>query len=188
MLTSTARVIAIISVVLAGVFIVLAHRRRPDLPASEIALSVYFTDPTRALMTSAYAAIAAALLSTAFLLALNMRAALFVAVVACCVGAALLIPVVATTQRNAAVMRSEAIRCVHRYSATAAFLAVGVAMAVSAWSAIGDANVLVAIPAVIGTVLVSQVIRNNLNPPHGRRQRLLFVALGVWIVAIAITG
>ncbi len=85
-----ARIIAVAGVVLAGVLILAAHRRRRELPAREIALSVYFTEPTRAIMTAAYAAIAVALVATACLeLDLADRAGA-VAAVACVVAAILL--------------------------------------------------------------------------------------------------
>lgn len=183
-----ARVVAIASVILAGAFVVIAHRRRPELPASEIALSVYFTAPTRATMLSAYAAIMAALLSTAFVLTIGTHVAGLVSAVACCVGAVLLAPVVATTQRNATVVRSETIRRIHRHAAAAAFLAVGVAMAMSAYAAIIEADMQIAILGVFGAALVIPVLRSKPGAAHGLRQKLLLATLGLWIMAIAITG
>jgi Sec-independent protein secretion pathway component TatC len=183
-----ARIVAITGVILAGVLIVIAHRRRPELRASEIALSVYFTDPTRATMTSAYAAIMAALFSTAFALATDMHVAALVTAVACCVGAVLLVPVVATTQRNATIVRSETIKRVHRYAAAAAFVAVGVAMAVSACAAITEANVPVVIFGFFGAALVILVLRSKPGAAHGLRQKILLATLGLWIVVIAIAG
>ncbi len=183
-----ARVIAISGVILAGVLIVIAHRRRPELRASEIALSVYFTAPTRAIMVSAYAAIMAALLSTAFVLAIDMQATPFVSAMACCAGAVLLAPVVATTQRDAAIMRSEAVRRIHRHAAAAAFVAVGVAMVASACAAITEADAPVATLGVLGAVLVARVLRSKPGAGYGLRQKLMLATLGLWIVSIAMTG
>lgn len=183
-----ARMVAIVGVVAAGTLIVVAHRRRPELRESEIALSVYFTAPTRGTMTAAYAAIMAALLSTAFTLATTMHAAALATAVACCAGAALLVPVVATTPREATIIRSEATRRVHRYAAAAAFVAAGVAMAVSACAAIAEGNAPVAILGCLGAVLVIRVLRSRPGAEHGLWQKRLLAALGLWIVSIAIAG
>ncbi|MFZ5635838.1 MAG: hypothetical protein ACOY82_04555 [Pseudomonadota bacterium] len=183
-----ARVVAIASILFAGALIVVAHRRRPELRASDIALSVYFTAPTRATMVFAYAAIMAALLSTAFVLAMDRHLATLASAVACCVGAALLAPVAATTQRDATIVRRETIRRIHRHAAAAAFAAVGVAMAVSACAAIAVANAPIAILGLWGAVLVIRVLRSKPGAAHGLRQKCLLAMLGLWIVAIATTG
>lgn len=183
-----ARVVAIVGVILAAVLIMVAHRRRPELGASEIALSVYFTVPTRATMVCAYAGIMAALLSTAFVLTMDMHATALVTAAACCVGAVLLIPVVATTQRHATVARSEVTKRTHRYAAAAAFVAVGVAMTVSACAAIAEANMLVAVLGFVGAVLVIRVLRSKPGAAHGLRQKLTLAILGLWILAITIAG
>jgi hypothetical protein len=183
--TTLAKIVAIAGVLLAGILIVVAHRRRPDLPASEVALSVYFTVPTRSIMHSAYAAIAAALISVAFLLALNMGIASIVVAVACCIGAALLVPVIATTQRDATIVRSDEIRRAHRYAAATAFASVGLAMAVSVFAVMVKSNAAVPILGAVGTVLVSLVLRSRPGPTHGLRQKLFLFVLGLWIMAIA---
>ena len=139
-------------------------------------------------MTSAYAAIVVALSSTAFVLTTHTHIAATVTAVACCAGAVLLLPVVATTQRNATVVRSEAIRLVHRYAAAAAFVAVGVAMAVSAYAAIAEANALIAILGFLGSVLVIRVLWSKPGAVYGLRQKLLLATLGLWIVSIAMAG
>jgi hypothetical protein len=186
--TTIARVAAIACVVLAGALIVIAHRRRPELRASEIALSVYFTAPTRATMTAAYAAIMAALLSAAFVLATDMHPATLVSAAACYVGAVLLAPVIVTTQRNAAIVRSETIKRIHRHAAGAAFVAVGVAMAVSARVAIAETNAPVAMLGLLGAILVALVLRSKPGGGYGLRQKLMLATLGLWIVSIAMTG
>jgi hypothetical protein len=180
-----AKIVAIVGVLLAGILIVAAHRRRPDLPAFEVALSVYFTAPTRSIMHCAYAAIATALISVAFLLALNMSIASLAVAVACCIGSALLVPVVVTTQRDAMIVRSDEIRRAHRYAAAVAFASVGVAMAVSVFAAIVKSNVVVPILGAVGAVLVSLVLRSRPGPTHGLRQKLFLFVLGLWIIAIA---
>lgn len=184
----TARFFAVVGVILAGVLIIFAHRRRPELRASETALSAYFTHPTRAIMAFAYAAIAAALLSTAFILSREMNAPAAVAAAACCVGAMLLVPVVATTSRSPLATRTEMTKRAHRYAAAGAFVAVGVAMAVSACTAIADANALVAVLGFFGAVLVIRVIHGNSGAKHGLWQKLLLVILGLWIMASALTS
>jgi hypothetical protein len=183
--TTLPKIVAITGVLLAGILIVVAHRRRPELPASEVALSVYFTAPTRSIMHFAYAAIAAALISVAFLLALNMGVASLVAAVACCIGSALLVPVVATTQRDATILRSDEIRRAHRYAAAAAFASVGVAMAVSVFAAIVRPNAAVPILGALGAVLVILVLRSRPGPTHGLLQKLFLFVLGLWIIEIA---
>ncbi|MFZ5637044.1 MAG: hypothetical protein ACOY82_10740 [Pseudomonadota bacterium] len=183
-----ARVVTITSVLFAGALIVVAHRRRPELRTSDIALSVYFTAPTRATMVFAYAAIMAALLSTAVVLAMDRHVAAQASAVACCVGAALLAPVVATTQRDVMIVRSETVRRLHRHAAAAAFVAVGVAMAASACAAIAEANAVVVVPGFLGAVLVLRVLRSKPGAAHGLRQKCLLAMLGLWIVAIATTG
>lgn len=183
-----ARILAVAGVVLAGVLILVAHRRRRELPAREIALSVYFTDPTRATMTAAYAAIALALVATACLELDRASGAETVAAVACVVAAILLAPVAWTTQRNALVVRSNAIRRAHRYAAVSAFLAAGVAMAASAVGAITRANMPVLLLGVIGAALVAVVLRSQPGPTYGLWQKLLLGVLGGWIVAVAAAG
>lgn len=185
MSTTLAKILAIACVLLAGILIVVAHRRRPDLLASEVALSVYFTAPTRSIMLSAYAAIATALIFVSFLLALNMGIASLVAAAACCIGSALLVPVVATTQRDATIVRSDEIRRAHRYAATVAFASVGVAMAVSAFAAIDKSNAAIPILGAFGAVLVSLVLTSRPGPMYGLRQKLFLFVLGLWIMAIA---
>lgn len=185
---SFVKIVAITSALLAGVLIVVAHRRRPDLLMSETALSIYFTDPTRGIMTFAYAAIAASLVSTAFVTGINTHTASLVAAVACSVGALFLIPVVATTQRNATVVRSDAVRRIHRFAAATAFASAGVAMAVSAIGAAMRGNTSVALLGVAGVLLVSRTLASKPGPTHGLRQKQFLVVLGLWIVATAITG
>lgn len=185
---STARIFAVVGVILAGVLIIIAHRRRPDLRASEMALSVYFTHPTRAIMFFAYAAIAVALLSTALILFTEIHASAAVTAAACCVGAVLLVPVVATTSPGPMTIRTETTKRVHRHAAAGAFAAVGVAMAVSACAAIADANALVAILGFSGAALVIRVLYGNPGAKHGLRQKLTLIILGLWIVAIAFTS
>jgi hypothetical protein len=182
------KIVAITGVLLACALIIVAHRRRPDLQASETALSIYFTDPTRTIMTCAYAAIAASLVSTSVVIGVNMRADSLVVASACCVSALFLIPVVGTTQRNATVVRSDEIRRAHRYTAVSAFASAGVAMAVSSIYAGIDGNVSVAVLGAAGVVLVSRTLMSKPGPTHGLRQKQFLVVLGLWIVAIAISG
>jgi hypothetical protein len=185
---SFVRIVAIAGVLLAGALIMIAHRRRPDLPASQTALSIYFTDPTRAIMTSAYAAIAGSLVFTAFVIGINTHTASLVAAVACCICALFLIPVVATTQRHATVVRSDAIRRTHRYAAATAFASAGVAMAASSICAAMEGNTSIAMLGAAGVVLVSRTLMSTPGPTHGLRQKQCLVVLGLWIVATAITG
>lgn len=182
-----ARIAAIAGVLIAGVLIGAAHRRRRDLQAREIALSVYFTEPTRATMAAAYAAIAVALLATAWLELDAATTAGTLTAIACTVAAVLLAPVAATTQRNATTVRSEASRLAHRYTAVCAFLAAGVGMVTSALAAF-TANVPVFLFGVIGAFLVAVVVRSQPGPTYGLRQKLLLAALGAWIVAVAASG
>ena len=100
----------------------------------------------------------------------------------------MLIPVAATTQRNATIVRSEAVKRLHRYSAIAVFLAAGIAFAVSACAAVVQTNARVAISGVIGAVLVGIVLGSKPSSVYGLRQRLVLAMLGIWIVAIATTG
>jgi len=185
---SFVKIAAITSALLAGVLIVAAHRRRPELLTSETALSIYFTDPTRSIMKFAYAAIAASLVSTAFVIGINKHAASLVAAVACCVCALFLIPVVATTQRNSTIVRSDAIRRTHRYTAATAFASAGAAMAVSAIDAAIGGKTTVAILGIAGVVLVSRALVSKPGPTHGLRQKQFLVVLGFWIVTTAFTG
>jgi hypothetical protein len=178
---------AIAGVLIAGVLIGVAHFRRPELPAIEIPLSAYFTYPTRAFMTGAYASIAVALVSTAVVLMADSKVVDVVTALACCAGAVLLGPVAATTQRSATAIRSEATRRVHRYVAVSTFLAVGVAMAVSAYAAIVRANVFIAFPGVLGAILVSIVLCSRPSPVYGLRQKLVLGVLGIWILVIVTT-
>jgi len=186
--TTIARVVASICVIVAAVLILIAHRRRPELPASEIALSVYFTDPTRSIMISAYAAIAAALFSVSVVVTTQVRTTTAVIAVACCIGAILLAPVVATTQRDITMTRSEATRRVHRYAAASSFAAIGVALAASAYAAIVDADMPVAILGFFGTIVVARVLQHKQASTHGLRQKILLAILGLWIITIAVTG
>lgn len=186
--TTIARVVASVCVIVAAVLILIAHRRRLELPASEIALSVYFTDPTRNIMISAYAAIAAALFSVSVVVTTQVRATTAVIAVACCIGAILLAPVVATTQRDITMTRSEATRRVHRYAAASAFAAIGVAMAVSACVAIKDADVPVAVLGLFGTTMVGRVLQRKQSATHGLQQKIMLATLGFWIITIAVTG
>ena len=180
-----ARLAAIASVMLAGVLIGAAHYRRRDLKAREVALSVYFTEPTRVTMATAYAAIAVSLLATARLELDAGTGAGTITAVACTVAAVLLAPVAATTQSNATASRSDATRLTHRYAAVCAFLAAGFAMAASAPAAIASANVPVFFFGVLGAFLVGVVLRSRPSPTYGLRQKLLLGALGGWIVAVA---
>lgn len=185
------KIIAVAGVLIAGVLIGVAHRRRPELPAFGTALSAYFTEPTRATMTVAYAAIAVALVSTAIVLMVDRSVAAVVAAVGSCAGAVLLVPVSATTQRNATTVRSEAIRRVHRYSAVAAFLSVGIAMAASAHPAVARAsvpNIPVTFFGVLGVVLVGVVLCSRPGATQGLRQKAMLCVLGMWILANAAAG
>ncbi|MCZ2135870.1 MAG: DUF998 domain-containing protein [Burkholderiales bacterium] len=183
-----ARFVAIAAVILAGVLVGVAHRRRRDLPFRETALSAYFTKPTRSTMNAAYAAIAAALVATALVELQAGGGVGTIAAIACAAAAVLLAPVAATTQRDAATVRSDATRRTHRRAAVAAFAAAGVAMAASAAGAFARADVPVVSLGVVGTVLVVVVLRSQPGPTYGLRQKLLLGALGGWVVAVAAVG
>lgn len=186
--TAIARVVASVCVIVAAVLILIAHRRRPELPASEIALSVYFTDPTRKIMISAYAAIAAALFSVSVIVTTQIRATATAIAAACCIGAVLLVPVVATTQRDITMTRSEATKRIHRYAAASAFAAIGVAMAVSAYVAIVDVDVPIAVLGLFGTTMAGRVLQRKQSATHGLQQKIMLAILGLWIITIAVTG
>lgn len=188
MLVPIARAAAIIGVIAAGILIVVAHRRRPEFVASDVALSVYFTYPTRGLMTSAYAAIAVALCSTAAALTTTAYGANLITAAACCIAAVLLIPVVATTQRSTVTIRREATRRAHRYAAFSAFLTIGIAMVASTYNAINEFDAPLAVLGFLGITLVVSVLKGKSAPLHGLKQRLLLAILGLWVVTIALTG
>ncbi len=184
-----ARLIAVASIILAGVLIGLAHWRRRDLPLREIALSAYFTEPTRSTMNAAYAAIAVALVATALIELHAGGGPGTIAAIACGAAASLLAPVAATTQRDAATVRSDATRRTHRRAAVAAFAAAGVAMAASAVGAFASVDdVPVFSLGVLGAVLVVVVLQSQPGPTYGLRQKLLLGALGGWIMAVAAGG
>lgn len=183
-----ARLIAVASITLAGVLIGLAHWRRRDLPLREIALSAYFTEPTRSTMNAAYAAIAVALVATALIELHAGGGPGMIAAIACGAAASLLAPVAATTQRDAATVRSDATRRTHRRAAVAAFAAAGIAMAASAVGAFASVDVPVFSLGVLGAVLVVVVLQSQPGPTYGLRQKLLLGALGGWIMAVAAGG
>lgn len=139
-------------------------------------------------MAVAYAAIAVALVATAAAFMAKASVAAVAAALACCVGAVLLIPVSATTQRNAASVRSDATRRVHRYSAVAAFVAVGCAMGASAYFAIAEGNISVAFLGVLGVALVGIVLCSSPGATYGLRQKAMLFVLGMWILANAGAG
>lgn len=182
------KITATSSILLACTLIAIAHYRRPDLPASETPLSIYFTTPTRSIMNSAYATISTSLAFTALIIGKSMHYASLAAALACYVGALSLIPVAATTQRNAVVIRSDATRRAHRYAAATAFASIGMAMTLSAIDAIIATNITVLIISSLGSVLAGRALLSKPGPTHGLRQKLFLSALAFWVIAVAITG
>ena len=143
-------------------------------------LSAYFAGRSRSIMIAAYVALGAALTATAAILRCDFRNTL--AAVACVSAAWLLIPVAVTTQRVDDVPRSDQARCLHRLTASAAFAAVGGAMA----SASLSGPLLISFLGVLGTALVVLVLASRPGPNYGLRQKLLLAAVAVWIVAVAV--
>lgn len=184
MATEALRIAAGAGVIIAGALIGLAHRMRSDLSGREHALSTYFAGRTRGVMATAYAALTAALAATAGVLdAVDLGGRL--ACGACALAAILLIPVVASTNREPGVPRSTSVRLVHRYSAAAAFGSIAVAMASSAIDA-WPASPLIFSFGVLGAALAVVVLSSRPGQTYGLRQRLLLGAVGAWVLAVAI--